>query len=485
MIAAWAGLVALIGVGVTVVSTGLPAAIVLVMAAGLAGLVGIISGAVPPSLVLALPGQLIGLLESDLLQAIPLYVLTGALINRLPIAEALFQASLAILPKRSSAPAIAGFGLGALLGPINGSVGASALALSRVLTPRLASAGIEPPQRMAITIVASTLGVLVPPSLVLILLGQAMLSAHTVAITATGRQARAINTQDIFYGALLPALIFFISCLVIAWVCNRFRTDERTLPLEQSPRSSRPQTFMALLVVIIIVALLFGVAAGYFYPVEAAAGIALLLLGTGFASGALTLSGLNDLLQEVMAITGSLFFLLLGATSLTFMLRLLGTDRLVGAWIGALPGDGTLVIAVVLAALWLSALVLDAFEILFAILPIVLPPLLMRVEDAQWVAVLVLLALQASFLDPFIGYAGMVTRASSGDRVPALALVKAMLPYILAQWALTIAVLLIPALVHFGAPYQSPPRPGPATEGDVGRMLEALPPLPPAAERPD
>ena len=95
--------------------------------------------------------------------------------------------------------------LGALLGPMNGSVGASVLGLSRVVAPRLTAEGVPAATRDAIIAVASTLGVLVPPSLVLILLSDAMLSAHTIAVTATGRTDRVINTQDIFHAALLPA----------------------------------------------------------------------------------------------------------------------------------------------------------------------------------------------------------------------------------------------------------------------------------------
>src|SRR5262249_57637205 len=102
---------------------------------------------------------------------------------------------------------VSGLTLGALLGPMNGSVGASVLALARVAEPRLAASGIPLPRRAAIITVASTLGVVVPPSLVLILLGDAMLNAHTIAVTATGRDDRVINTQDVFHGALVPSAL--------------------------------------------------------------------------------------------------------------------------------------------------------------------------------------------------------------------------------------------------------------------------------------
>src|SRR5256714_11916617 len=111
--------------------------------------------------------------------------------------------------------------LGALLGPMNGSVGASVLALSRVVAPRLAAHGVAEPTRAALVAVASTLGVVIPPSLVLILLGDAMLSAHTIAVTSTGRTDRVINTQDVFHGALAPAGMFLVLSLVVAWLVGR------------------------------------------------------------------------------------------------------------------------------------------------------------------------------------------------------------------------------------------------------------------------
>ena len=115
----WLGLSLLLLVGLGVVFTGIPAAVVLLAAACFGALAGAISGAVPVQLLGALPERLINLLENDLLQAIPLYVLMGALINRLPIADALYRCCLAVVPG-PAAPVVSGFALGALLGPMNG-----------------------------------------------------------------------------------------------------------------------------------------------------------------------------------------------------------------------------------------------------------------------------------------------------------------------------------------------------------------------------
>src|SRR5262249_43041240 len=130
MPAAGLGLLLLVALGI--VFTGLPAFVILIGAATVGATLGVLTDTVPISLLTALPSRLINLLENDLLQALPLYVTMGLLLDRLPVADALYRAGLSLLPRRPSAPLVSGMALGALLGPMNGSVGASVLALSRV-----------------------------------------------------------------------------------------------------------------------------------------------------------------------------------------------------------------------------------------------------------------------------------------------------------------------------------------------------------------
>ena len=129
MLAAF-GLVLLALVAGIVVTTGLPAYVTLLLVAVLGAGVGLLHGAITFDLLGALPGRLINLLENDLLQALPLYLLMGALLNRLGLAEALFRTFAWVAGRGPSAPLVAGIGLGALLGPMNGSVGASVMAMA-------------------------------------------------------------------------------------------------------------------------------------------------------------------------------------------------------------------------------------------------------------------------------------------------------------------------------------------------------------------
>jgi tripartite ATP-independent transporter DctM subunit len=441
----WTGLALLVLVGIGIITTGLPAAMVLIAVATFGAIFGVVAGAMDAATLWALPSRLVNLFENDLLQALPLYVTMGLLLDRLPIAEALYRAGNAVLPRSPSAPLVSGMMLGALLGPMNGSVGASVLGLSRVVSPRLAAEGIEAPSRHAIVAVASTLGVLVPPSLVLILLSDAMLSAHTIAVTTTGRSDRVVNTQDIFHAALVPGAIFLALCLALSWVAGRAATK---LPV--SERLTAGQAWLAATALVSLLVLLGGVAAGYFYAVEAAAMGAFALLASGLLTGRLHRAALSKLLSDAIALTGALFSLLVAATTFTMVLRLLGTADLVGRMVSSIPGGDIVAVAVVLGVLGISAFVLDAFEIIFVIVPIVLPPLLIRIADARWIAVLVLLTLQSSFLLPPFGYALMMVRGVLKEPVAFRPFMRALAPFLAAQWFLLLLVLFFPQLTHLG-----------------------------------
>jgi tripartite ATP-independent transporter DctM subunit len=471
----WTGLGLLMLVGVGIVATGLPAALILIAVATCGAILGVVAGTIDVSILGVLPSRLINLFESDLLQALPLYVTMGLLLDRLPVADALYRASNAALPRKPSAPLVSGMMLGALLGPMNGSVGASVLGLSRVVSPRLAAEGIPAANRHAIIAVAATLGVLVPPSLVLILLSDAMLSAHTMAVTATGRSDRVVNTQDIFHAALLPGGIFLVLCLALCWFAGHKATK---LPAREPLTSG--EGWLAAIALVSLVALLGGVALGYFYAVEAAAMGAFALLVAGLVTGRLPRAVLSSLLGDAIALTGALFSLLLAATTFTMVLRLLGTADLVGRMVTSIPGGDITTVAVVLGMIGLCAFVLDAFEIIFVIVPIVIPPLLIRIADARWVSVLVLLTLQSSFLLPPFGYALMMVRGVLKEPVPFRAFVRALAPFLAAQWLLLVLVLLFPQLTHVGQSQADSSRlpPAPLSDEELNKRLNDMIRLP-------
>lgn len=476
-------MLALVAIGL--VTTGLPAFVVLIGVAVLFSALGVAGGFVSYHFLAAVPARITGLLESDILQALPLYVLMGALLNRLPLADILFRAGTQAFARTRAAPLLAAFGLGALLAPMSGSVGASVATLSRIVQPKLIAHGVKRAQSLAAVCVASTLGVVVPPSLVLILLGDAMLRAHSEAINATGILARAINTQDVFRGALVPSAIFLALSVAVAWWIGRGVPRSVGAAGADGPVARDRLTVggwsTALLTLLLIVALLAAVVLGYVYAVEGAAAGAFALALFGIASGALGAANLRLILRDTMAVTGALFALFVAATTFTLVFRAFGTDRLLATIVLQFPGGMAGTVVAVLALLWACAFVLDAFEIIFVIVPLVMPPLLIRAPDAVWVSVLALLALQSSFLLPPFGYAVMMARARTAENVPITRLARALAPFLAAQLVVLALTLAYPALTHLAEPTVAAATP--LSDDEATKRLEEILPAVPSDEQ--
>jgi len=458
-----AGLWMLAAVALAMVATGLPAWIVLVGVSAAFAVGGVALGSLDASLFAAIPGRLVGLLENDLLQALPLYVLMGVLINRTPLADTLFRAARAALAGTRRAVPLAGIALAVLLAPMSGRVGASVAMLSRTLQPRLAAEGMAAERNLALVCVTSTLGVVVPPSLVLILLGDAMMRAHTEAAHAGAAAGRILNTQDVFHAALVPAAIFLALCAAIAaWQAPREAGEAARAPLR------RAEWATAIVAAAFVASLLAGVALGYLYAVEAAAAGGLALAIHALATRALRGGVLREVLAETLAISGSLFALLMAATVFTLVQRAFGTDR----WLAdafAAASSPAAVLALGLGTLAACALVLDAFEMIFVVVPLVAPALLARVPDAPWIAVLVLLILQASFVIPPFGYAVMMARSRSATPVRTRALARALAPFVAAQLAVLALVLAFPGILWREAPQAAAPA---GNEDSLQHMLD-------------
>ena len=205
-----------------------------------------------------------------------------------------------------------------------------------------------------------------------------------------------------------------------------------------------------------MIGLLAGVAAGYFYAVEAAAMGGTALLVFGWTSGGLRGGAFSTVLRDTMAVSGALFALFVAATTFTLLFRAFGTDQLLDRLVAQVPGGATGAAIAVLVTFALCAFVLDAFEIVFVIVPIVMPAVLTRAPDAVWISVLALLALQASFLIPPTGYAVMMARSAvsrnAGQNAPMGALARALAPYLVAQPIVLALVVAMPRIAHLAQP---------------------------------
>ena len=201
---------------VLMTTTGLPVYAVLLAVATIFAAIGVAGGAFDVGLLGALPARIVGLLEHDLLQALPLYAFIGALLNRLPLAGLMHAGGERLFARSPASAQLSALGVGALLAPMNGSVGASLHMLARSVAPALAARKVAPAEAAATICVASTLGIVIPPSLVLLLLGDAMLTAHTEAMNFSHAAVRIVNTQDVLRASIGPGLAVLGTALAMA-----------------------------------------------------------------------------------------------------------------------------------------------------------------------------------------------------------------------------------------------------------------------------
>ncbi|QNK65380.1 TRAP transporter large permease subunit [Variovorax sp. PAMC26660] len=488
---AWIGLALLALALVLMMTTGWPTYAVLLGVCTLGAVAGLALGAFDVALLQNLPWRIVGLLEHDLLQALALYALVGALLNRLALAEHLYNGLrklLAFVVPRA-APELAGMLLGLMLAPMNGSVGASLLTLARTAGKGWAREGLPADRRTALVAVTSTLGVIVPPSLVLLLLGDAMLRAHTEGVNmarelslptaAAGAANRIVNTQDILQAALVPAAALLLGWLAVAW----FGARRKPLPSAQREPIDRREGLTLLLVPLLIGALLVLVTIGRVRAVEGAAAACVMLLGWGLVSRQLTRPVLWQVLDDAMALTGALYALLAAATTFSLLLRGFGTDGLIARLMLSLQGHPMLGLMVVLAVLLACAFVLDAFELIFLIVPIVMPPVLAQLDDAAWIATLTLLVLQAGFLLPPFGYALVLARGQVAPRPPVAAIACSLIPYLAVLAAVTAGVMALPQTTRWLRTSPTALAPAePMNEEALDRLMREMAPPPDAGD---
>jgi TRAP-type mannitol/chloroaromatic compound transport system permease large subunit len=465
------GLWMLLAVAVLVVATGLPVWALLVGVAWVSAAAGWMLGVVDLSILSAVGARIVNLLEHDLLQAMPLYVFVGVLLERLAVADALFAAGERVFRRTGAAAPLSALAVGALVAPMNGSVASSSALLSRLVSPRLKHR--PAPDAMALISVAATIGVVVPPSLVLILLGDAMLNAHTVASNMPGfaLKGRIVNTQDVLHAALPPAAIVLGFWAFAAWFNNRI--DE----VEPKRKLGVREVVLAIATTASILFLLGGVFIGRLFAVEAAAAGGCVLAVGALITRALDAKQWRWVFEETFALSGALFALLVGATTFSLVFRVFGTDVWMAQTVLASPYSPGVTAALVLLLVALCACALDAFEMIFVVVPIVAPLLIVQLGDAQQVAVLLLFVLQLSFLLPPLGYAVLMTRARAGlGRVGNPALLKALAPFLAAQIAVGVAVFAWPRITHLldeeaaPAATQAPA----ASEADIEQQMREM-----------
>ncbi len=430
---------------------GYPVALTLGGVSLLFAFAGAAAGALNLALLGALPERIFGLMSNETLLAIPLFIFMGVMLERSRVAEDLLEAM-----GRLFGPLPGGLGVsvvlvGVLLAAAKGVVGATAVTMGLIVLPSLVRHGYDKALAAGTVAATATLAQIFPPATVLVLLGDQLSNAYQAAQLAQGNFApQTVSVADLFAGAIVPGLalvllyILYLVGVALVW-------PKKSPPILAAPRAggaaAAPRLTTALLAPLaLIVAVLGAILGGIATPSEAAAigavGAVALAMGRSGWTGLL-----GPVLKRSVQITSMIFLILIGATVFSLVFRGFGGDAMVERALTGLPGGVAGATLAVMAALFLLGFVMDAFEIIFVVVPIVAPVLLqMPGVDPIWLGIMMAVNLQTSYMHPPLGATLFYLRGVAPPEVTTRHIYLGIVPFVAIQLAMLAALWFLPAL---------------------------------------
>jgi len=411
-------------------------------------LIGFLTGWFDADFIAALPNRLNGILSNATLMAVPVFVFMGVVLEKAKLAESLLQNMAALLGGRKGGLGFALLIVGMLLAASTGIVGATVVTLGLLAMPVMQKNGYDPAVSAGTICASGTLGQIIPPSIVLVLLGDVMSNAYQQAQLASGVfNPKTVSVQDLFMGALIPGLMLVVLyALYLFWV--RLRRPDAMPEIQVAERPALSAVLKSLLPpLFLILAVLGSIISGVATPTEAASvgSIGALLLAA--AHRTLNLRVLNEALRETVKVTAMVFMILIGAALFSLVFKGFKGDEAVQYFLTNLPGGELTALLLVMLVLFLLGFILDFIEITFVVIPIVGPILLMMGFDPVWLGIMIGIQLQTSFRTPRFGFALFYLRGVTD--ISTLALYRGMLPFIVLQIFMLVILYLFPGLVDW------------------------------------
>jgi tripartite ATP-independent transporter DctM subunit len=476
--------------------TGFPVVFILTGSALLFGALGWAFGVFTPALLGALPPRVFGTMTSEVLVAIPLFVFMGIMLERSKIAEDLLETMGRLFGTLRGGLAISVTIVGALLAASTGIVGATVVTMGLMALPAMLRNRYDPGFACGTICAAGTLGQIIPPSTVMVILGEIISAAYQQAQLAKGLfSIQTVSVGQLFAGSLLPGLLLVALYILYQVVTAWLRPAVAPALPRQERAVGRSEVLGALVPpIVLVVAVLGSILGGVATPTEAASvgavGASLLaarrVSGAGWPAalalasiiGLVVLAGLFDLrlgraapplsdqaaiaaaalcssglavavghalavtfragvlagvCRATATITAMIFAMLIGATLFALVFRGLGGDDMVHAALSAIPGGAAGAITAVMVVIFGLGFFLDFVEICIIVIPIVGPIILQMDVDPVWFGVLVAVNLQTSFLTPPFGFSLFYLRGVAPEGVRTLDIYRGVAPFVAIQ----------------------------------------------------
>ena len=418
--------------------SGYPVAFILAGTALLFAGIGTLNGTFDNAFLEALPNRLFGIMMNQTLIAVPLFVFMGVMLERSRIAENLLETMGQLFGSMRGGIGISVTLVGMLLAASTGIVGATVVTMGLLSLPTMLKRGYDPCIATGTICASGTLGQIIPPSIILILLGDVLSSAYQQAQLDMGIfSPETLSVNDLFIGALIPGLLlvalYIIYLLFVAWL----KPDAMpAIPKEElQPGDQLIKQVLKELIppVLLIVIVLGSIIAGLATPTEAASVGAFGAMLLAIQRKQFNLQILREVMQSTTRVSSMVFMIFIGASVFSLVFRGFEGDEMVQRFLTDLPGGTYGALFIVMLVMFLLGFVLDFIEITFVVVPIVGPILLAMGIDPIWLGILIAINLQTSFLTPPFGFALFYLRGIAPDSIKTTDIYKGVMPFIVIQ----------------------------------------------------
>ena len=424
--------------------SGYPVGFVLAGTSLLFSFIASIMGVFDVSFLMAFPNRLFGIMTNQNLLAVPLFILMGMILEKTKIAENLLTAMNQIYNNTSGGYAISVVVVGALMGASTGIVGASVVTLGLLSLPVMIKNNYPKHLTCGVICASGTLGQIIPPSLVLILLADVLSSAYQQAQLNMGIfSPETVTIAELFAGAVIPGVLLPI--LYILYI-KSFHKDLK-ITSNVKNRLSLVKSFLPpiLLIFLVLGSIVLGIAT----PSEAAS---LGVFGAVFISSIqkqLNFNIINNCSKETIKLTSMIFMILIGATLFSLVFRGLNGEEAIQSILLDDSVDKFFTLLIILSLMFLLGFILDFIEIIFIIIPIFGPILFTLGFDPIWIGILIGMILQTSFLTPPFGFSIFYLRGVAPNNIDTIEIYKGVLPFVFIQLLVVFLIILIPGLATF------------------------------------
>jgi len=397
----------------------------------------------------ALPNRIYGTMINTTLIAVPLFVFMGVMLEKSKVAEDLLGNMSRLCGTLRGGLGISAVIVGMLLAASTGIVGATVVTMGLIALPSMLKQGYNPSLATGTICATGTLGQIIPPSIVLVLLGDTIAIAYQQAQLRMGVfSPDTVSIGDLFIGAVVPGLL--LVALYILYIYGY-----ALLHPEQAPREQRRLRFSEILgvlgpllpPVLLITAVLGSILSGAATPTEAAGIGAACATLLALFKRQLNLARLREVMTSTTEVTSMVFMILIGAAVFSLVFRGFGGEELVASLFDRIPGGSFGAVLVVMVVIFLLGFILDFIEIIFVVVPIVAPVLLTLGVDPIWLGIMIAINLQTSFLTPPFGFALFYLRGVAPPTVLTSDIYRGVLPFLLIQLGLLVLLALWPGLI--------------------------------------